>query len=75
MTTRIKKAHVGRPVDFKSSQVDDAPLNGVIERVKNGVAAVRFYVVRDLEGHQRAFDPEGFVAYLDVRDERIIEVF
>lgn len=75
MKTRIKKAHVGRPIDFRSSQPDDAPLNGIIERVKNGVAVVRFYVVRDLEGHQRAFEPQGFVAYLDVRDERIIEVF
>lgn len=75
MAKRILRAHVGRPIDFASSQASDAPLNGVIEQVKRGVATVRYYVVRDRDGNQRAHSPEGFVAYIDARSERIQEIY
>jgi len=75
MTSQIKRAHIGRSVGFRSSRSGDAPLNGVIERIKNGIATVRYYVVRDRDGIQQAFCAEGFVAYLGVRDGRIIEIF
>lgn len=75
MAKRIEKAHIGRPVDFRSSQPDDSMLNGTIERVKNGIAVVRYYIVRDREGNQRAYAPQGFVAYIGVRSERIQEIY
>lgn len=75
MTTLIRKRDVGRVVDFRSSRKDDALLNGRIEKVKNGTASIRYHVVRDSSGLQRAFSEEGFVAYLNVRDERIIEIY
>jgi hypothetical protein len=73
--TRIRKAQVGRTVDFKSSQSDEQVINGVIERVKNRIATIRFYVVRANDGTLRTFNQEGFTAYLPVSDIRIVEVY
>lgn len=72
---RILKSHIGRPVDFQSSQPDEQPINGRIESVRRGIATVRFYVVRATDGSLRAHNPEGFTAYLPVRDSHILEVY
>lgn len=73
--SKIRKVHIGRSVDFKSSQADEQVINGRVERVKNRVASVRFHTVRALDGSLRSFNQEGFIAYLPVNDERIVEIY
>jgi hypothetical protein len=73
---RVLKRHVGRPVDFLAAGITrGTAVNGVIEQVRNGIVAVRYWAVRDQEGNLVAHAPEeGFVAYLKVRSVRILAI-
>ncbi len=73
-TLRILKRHVGRSLDFTLASIGWETANGVIESVKNGIAAIRYYHARDLEGRE-VYRQEGFVTYLPVRCERIVAIY
>ena len=71
---RILKKHIGRPVDFIGSD-EFKPINGVVEKVKNGIAAIRYWSAESTDGERRHYNSEGFVTYIPVRDQRIVEVY
>lgn len=72
--TRICKKRIGRPLNFSFGPAHQ-PINGVVEKVRNGIATIRYYIVRDLQGELVASSVEGFTAYLSCRSEAILEVF
>jgi hypothetical protein len=66
---RILRRHVGRPVDFAGvNAAEGQTLNGRIVSVRRGVAVVHYYVPGTPA-------PDGYTAYLLVRDPRIVAIY
>lgn len=59
-TKRIKKTHVGRPMDFLGS--DGVIYNGSVVSIKNGYAELRYYI----PGHG-----DGWKALVRVGEKRV----